>query len=135
MRKVMAIQIIWDNEEKTILRHVYTGQWTWEEMRQQDAEVQAMLSTVSHPVDMIIDMRDSFFLPRGPTIGNLRNAEAHLPANARSIVLVGSNILVLLISRVMRLIPSTASRRFYIAASLEEARDIIAKIPHPAAND
>jgi hypothetical protein len=128
----MSIELLWDNEEKTILRHVYVGRWTWEELREKDADLKLMLASVEHPVDMIIDMRESFFLPNGPTIGNLRNAERSLPPNARSVILVGGNLLTLLISRVMRLIPASGKRRFQIAASLEEAHELIRKMHSPA---
>ncbi len=59
----MAIRLLWENESRTIIRMEVVGRWTWNEMFQASQQGYAMLETVDHIVDPIIDFRQSEGLP------------------------------------------------------------------------
>ncbi len=55
----MAIDIRWLNKDKTILIQSYSGMWTLREYRNAAESVYAMLNSVSHRVDIVVDLTDS----------------------------------------------------------------------------
>jgi hypothetical protein len=59
----MGITVAWDNPEKTILRYVHYGGWTWAELDAAVAEARHRFRSVTHPVHVIIDLRESRPLP------------------------------------------------------------------------
>lgn len=59
----MPINLLWENEAKTIVRMEVVGQWTWDEMYSASQEGYAMLESVQHIVDPIIDFRSSAAIP------------------------------------------------------------------------
>ena len=61
---IMAINVTWDNEEKTILRFTYEGPWDWEEFYASMAEGYAMMDAVGCKVDHIYDISNSPMLPK-----------------------------------------------------------------------
>jgi hypothetical protein len=54
----MGIEVKWDDEEKTIIRHTYSGQFTWDELEAVNHELKAMLDSVDHRVDFIGDIEN-----------------------------------------------------------------------------
>lgn len=61
----MVVSVRWFNEDNDIIWVQYRGRWTWDEVREADAVFRAMLATVSHRVDSVIDMRDNRWYPPG----------------------------------------------------------------------
>lgn len=59
----MAIKVVWDNSEHTILRYVFPENWTREDYEAADAEAGAMLSTVRQPVGALVELPGSFIIP------------------------------------------------------------------------
>jgi hypothetical protein len=54
----MSIDIRWDNKEKTIIRHTYSGEFTWDEFAAMNRETEAMLDSVDHEVDILANLED-----------------------------------------------------------------------------
>ncbi|MCA9891092.1 MAG: hypothetical protein KC546_22095, partial [Anaerolineae bacterium] len=55
----MGIQLVWEDDDKTILRHIYEGIWTVADFIGAVDESRKLLLEVEHPVDLIIDMREA----------------------------------------------------------------------------
>lgn len=68
----MGITVDWDNAEKTVVRFIYSGNWTWEEFYTTIRNANALMDTVDKPCVSIIDMRDSKFMPAGALV-HIRN--------------------------------------------------------------
>jgi hypothetical protein len=45
-----SVEIKWDNEQKTILRYIFTGDWTWDEYLERLNEGRTMMAEVEHSV-------------------------------------------------------------------------------------
>ncbi len=54
----MSIDVRWDNEEKTIIRHTYSGLYTWDEFEAMSRETEALLESVDHEVDILASLED-----------------------------------------------------------------------------
>ncbi len=123
----MSIRVIWDNEDKTILRYVYEGRWDQSEFGKAYAEAKTMLDTVNHKVGVIIDVQNSHLIPNG-IISRSRNLVTTPSQNEGTNVIVGANAfirsLVDTFSKVWRHGP-LEHRQIIFATSLEEARKIL----------
>ena len=91
----MSIHVQWANDHKTIMLWTFKGQWTWDDFFvAQDYDTQLM-STVTHRVDIIADLRKSPFLPgHAYHFSQFQRALQRRPHHAGIIVIVGANLLV-----------------------------------------
>lgn len=118
----------WDNEEKTIIRVTYGLTWTWDDYFQADQAAQALLDSVDHRVDLILDMLNTALpadsLSRIPTL--IRAGIGLARPNTGIVVLVGtSGYLRTLISAFQKVYPQE-SRRVFLVETLDEAYALIA---------
>lgn len=121
----MTIQVEWDNEAKTIIRHDFDGLWTWGEFQELCRATRAMVTSVPHPVHIISNMRQAI-MPRGQgMMGNMRRAMLAAPPNRGIIVVVVNPFLKSLLSLFMSFDPEM-TEIIYSAESVEEARQLIA---------
>ena len=44
----MSVQVAWDNHEKTIVRYVFEGKWTWDEFYPAYNKAIEMENSVTH---------------------------------------------------------------------------------------
>lgn len=63
----MGIYVEWDNVDKTIIRYIFEGAWTWYDFRAAIAVADRLLDTVTHTADVILDVT---------------NGQGGVPANA-----------------------------------------------------
>ena len=90
---MIGIQSNWDDSEKTVIRMYIGDYWDWDDLNAAMDEIGAMMSEVSHQVDVITVMRPTTPLPEGNAMYNIRNAILRLPINAGIHVMVGGDIL------------------------------------------
>lgn len=120
----MAIDIQWDNEEKTIVRQTYGEVVTPEEYYQMVKQSAELLNSVNHPVDLIVDLRKLKFTLRGMTTMT-QYANKMVPANQRIVVAVGLPATIKqIINLLMRIAPRAAKNTYYVD-TIEEAYRIL----------
>lgn len=123
----MSISILWDNEEKSIVRFVYTGRWTWEDFYVQIDAANAMMDTVDSPCVSIIDMRASNYLPKGAAVhirNVIRRSMSH--NNSGISVFLQADVIVQVMIEVLRKsYPDILKNTEWIyAKTLDEARKL-----------
>ena len=126
----MGIEVNWDNEAKTIIRYIYDGRWTWEELDLARDAAAKLEAAVDYRVNVIVDVQNSKLLPNG-TISRARqvaSTNARLPTRMKaswsSWELAPSCAPSMMSFR--KSIQILFSRRgFFLARSLEEAHAII----------
>jgi hypothetical protein len=127
----MPITSQWANPEKTIVYFIYEKPWNLEEFQSGVEQVNALLDTVQHPVDMIIHMRDG--LPSLVDSGPFRSVIRNFHPNIRNTALVGANDFVRrTITAFMRVL-GQQNHPFFFAATLEEAHYRLAERQKAAA--
>jgi RNA polymerase subunit RPABC4/transcription elongation factor Spt4 len=55
----MGIRVAWDAEGKSVLRVTYEESWNWKDHRIALDAINTLLSTVDHPVDLVVELQDS----------------------------------------------------------------------------
>lgn len=63
----MSIMVEWDNESQTAIRMSYENTWNWRDHFLALDAVNALMGTVLHPVDLILDLQRSMPLPESTT--------------------------------------------------------------------
>lgn len=132
----MGITILWDNEEKTIIRYVYEGRWVWDDLHHARVQVHEMLNTVNHPVGIIVDVRESTLVPNG-ALSQGRQFATTSPTthpNEGRTIIVGANTFLRSMYDLFRKIYTTLSGNLDVdfAPTLESARQNLAQDPASA---
>jgi hypothetical protein len=122
----MSITVQWDNEEKTIIRYDFTGNWDWVEFRERAKEASALTRSVEHRVDSISNFLPGTHIPKDAFI-HFRRVMSDAPKNRGVNVIVGASQFIRVLVTVFSRIYKTLGERLIIADSLEDARVILAK--------
>jgi hypothetical protein len=61
----MPVTPSWGDEQWTSIHQVHVGEWTWAEWDACNAEMQAMMDSVDHRVDTIVNLLETNWLPDG----------------------------------------------------------------------
>lgn len=88
----MPVHVIWKNEEKTIIAHVYEGTWDVPEFLTAVQTTNAFLDSIDHPATLFLDVRHSRMIPSG-FMPALRSSYRAAHPNIVLIVMVGINTL------------------------------------------
>lgn len=83
----MSVQIVWDNSEKTIIRFIFEGKWTWEEFYPAHYKAIDMVKSVPYRVNVIVDMRKGVSTPAN-VLMHIKNISDKQPPNVGLSVIV-----------------------------------------------
>jgi hypothetical protein len=121
----MGIKLIWDNDEKTILRRVLLGRWTAEEYLNSVNRAYKLLNGLDHTVHLIIDGTQE---NRTPTniLSIIRNIDDKIAPNQGMVVLVGVDDTYKSIAKAARKLAPRAMQNRHYANTLDDARRLIA---------
>ena len=120
----MSIELIWYDEDKTVLRHLYDGHWTPQEFIAAVNESRRLLLDVDHPVDLIIDMRTAEGPPSGINSA-YQYADRMVPDNQRLIVMVNPTEYMQAYNQVVGKIAPRAAQNRYVVETLDDAVQLI----------
>ena len=87
----MPINVMWKNEEKTMLGFMYEGKWDLNDFYQANQQGNSMLDSVNYPVALVMDVQGSRMIPNG-FIAALSNTSKKIHPNAGIVVMVGVNV-------------------------------------------
>ena len=117
----MPITLKWDNEEKTIIRIDFVGEFTWDDINAIAHEEQVLLDSVEHKADFIVDL-EKVILPKD-TLANFSKIVSTpiiMHPNAGLIVVIGTNRFVEAILNIFGSVYKQGEK-IVTVASLEEA--------------
>lgn len=76
----MSIVVTWNNDEQTVLRYKFNGQWEWDEYLACLSQGRDMMLPLMHYVCILNDFTESAFLPQG-VITKVLNVMQSRPEN------------------------------------------------------
>jgi len=127
----MGIEVNWDNEEKTIIQYVYEGRWTLQDFDDARAKAAKLEETVTHRIDVIVDVRKSSLVPTGAISRGkqvITTTPVSHPSEAMAIIVGAGPLVRSIYDVVSKVYPDIVRRRgFRFARSLEEAHELIAQ--------
>lgn len=122
----MPASITWDDKSQTVLRYILTGTWTWAEFRLGVDEAVALINSVDHPVDVILDLRNSESLPLDNPFPTLKYMVSVVPPNASQtafIIVGGQSLMVALVNSLQKIYPT--DNKIAFVPTVQAARKII----------
>lgn len=125
----MAVTVVWDDASQTIQRYIYASLWTWAEVFDALEEGHRQLDDVQHPVDAIVDMSATTFIPSG-AMSNLKRVfsvgGAHPNYSGFTVFLNAAGYVKAMHEMVREVYPESAHNiEFLFANSDEEAYQIL----------
>jgi hypothetical protein len=120
----MPIKMYWGDEGHSIFCWYFEGNWTWEEFHYFMPEAVVAQRRTGHRVDIIMDMRNTDYLPPA-AVTHVRQALAAMPDNIGHLVVVGPNVFVKAALSTFRSLYKETSKKFIVAETMEEAESLI----------
>jgi hypothetical protein len=120
----MGIQVVWDDDAKTIIRYSFERSWTWAEFETAQREAHAKIDTVTHKVGVIIGGPADATLPLNMLShirSGLRNKH---PRTCVAVLLIYTPFQRALFNAAISL-TRRSSAIFHAASSVDEARALI----------
>jgi hypothetical protein len=119
----MPIEIIWDNDHRTILRLDFEGSWAWKDYDHAIEDAYHRVQEVTHTVDVMLNLLYSDPVPPLKSLKSFQRTLSQKPANVRTFVAVSNDTFAcgLCVSFLKALAVST----------LEQARALLANRAEP----
>ena len=87
----MKVQVQWDNEEQKIVRYKFEQGWAWPDLHHALDEAGKLINTVSHRVDVIMDISNANLVPQGALSQINRAYNNPKPPNIGITIIVAPN--------------------------------------------
>jgi len=116
----MPIQPTWDNDEKTVIRQVFSAPWTVDDYRYNASTTYDMIDSVTHQVDVIMDGSKSHMAPSG-VLSSLGYVESKVHPRQRFLVGVTHSMLLKGLVRVGKILRPSLVEPLNIVDTLEDA--------------
>ncbi|MGD8456225.1 MAG: hypothetical protein PVF83_07580 [Anaerolineales bacterium] len=117
----MSIEVKWDNEEKTIIRWVYSSDFCWEDYERGQRDQRVMIENVKHKFVTIFDLSQIKELPAYP-ISKFPKLMRDVPSQQEFLVIVSSNRII---QNLGRIFTRVYWMNIIFASSLEGAYKLI----------
>ncbi len=124
----MAIQVMWANPEQTCVRVTLQRGWTWNELHRAIQQADDLIVSVTHTVDLLIDIREAGGLPGDfmTRAGDIFAQGEARPNEGQKIVIGAGWLIRSAYTGFVKTFGSQLQGRpFRFAASLEEAQALL----------
>ena len=118
------IDVYWVDEGKTIVRYDFEGKWTWDDLYPAYNQAIEMETSVSHRVDVVLDMTKSRTLPAN-VLMHMKNISDKQPDNIGLSIFVSDSRFINSLYKVGTRFYSKIEYYFRIAPTMEEAMAMI----------
>lgn len=120
----MGVHLIWQDDEKTVLRQVFVSSWTLEDFRQASETTQKLLNGLPHTVHLILDHSQSEHTPSN-ILSLIRDLDQYVAENQGTVVVVDADDFLRDMLGVAKRLAPRATENGYFASSLADAMAII----------
>lgn len=123
----MPVQVIWDDEGKTIIRQIFSGQVTLQDYITAADQVEEMAKEVPHTVHSLMDRTDVVSSP-SIVLPAMRYANSHVPPNLGIRVVVKGGVFTQVIVDIGRRVAPRLIHDIVFVDTVEEGHALIAKL-------
>ncbi len=123
----MAIVTRWDNKKKTVVLLEFESEWSWEELEEAVQRADALIGSVGHFVDLIIDLEGTVIPKDVFSAAKTLLASGEARPNEGARVVVGANGAIKTIYQTIQKTFNNAveGREILFAPNMSDARAII----------
>jgi hypothetical protein len=120
----MSIEIQWENEEKTIVRWIFSGDFNWKDYDEGSEKLEDMIADVNHNFATIFDLSQMTALPRY-AVSQYPKLIRDVPARQETLVIISLNRLVRSLGRIFTRV---YRMNIHFVLTLEDALALIAEL-------
>lgn len=127
----MSIHTAWDNPDKSVIHILFDGEWGGEDLADAVYRADAMIISVGHRVDLIIDMSSSSHIPRDflSIARDMLDSGQPRPNEGQRVVVGLNGFLRTLYHTAHRALNGRLEgREVLFATSIDEARELLASM-------
>lgn len=124
----MAIRVVWDNAEKTIVRMDFEASWGWTDVHAALETLDTMRLSIDRLVAVIVNLTTANVMPLEGSITNLQYA---LNRIAVQIVFVAAKPIGKSVLDILSNVQPALKHQIAFATTLDEARKLLADPPKP----
>lgn len=114
----MGITVKWDNEEKTVIRHTYKGNWTLDEYIEASNQTFTMIDEVGYPVHLLIIITEGV-RPISDMMIAARDDRTKRHDRQSKVIIIGASSFMILLTRVISAIRPTAKTVKFVKTEAE----------------
>ena len=118
------VNVYWVDEAKTIVRYDFDGKWTWDDLYPAYNKAIEMETSVTHRVDVILDMTNSKTLPAN-VLMHMKNISDKQPENIGLSIFVSDSRFINSMYKVGTRFYSKIEYYFRVAPTIEDAMTMI----------
>jgi hypothetical protein len=119
----MGIELRWEDERKTIIRWIFSGNFTWEDYEEGDRKLHEMIGDIDHTFTTIFDLSQMTAMPQYP-VSQYPRLIRDVPAGQEYLIIISLNRLVQSLGRIFTRV---YRMNIQFVRSLEEALAVIAE--------
>jgi len=123
----MPIQVVWDNDAKTIVRWDFDPGWTWDEYREAALLTNEMIGSVSHRVSCIRNLRKTSMPHGGDVLGQWKRTLVAAPDNMGMVIATDADTFLSAMAEIFKRVQRDNAHPITRANTVEEARQMIAE--------
>jgi hypothetical protein len=124
----MTNELVWDNEEKTVVRQIYVGEVTVDDVKEMAQKTYDLLLTMPHTVHLIVETRNPSRSSRNSFIQAGRTLDKTVAPNQGLVVIIDTSIATQFSIKAIGLTAPKAAKNVYTVATLDEAREVIKQV-------
>ena len=117
----MGIVVRWDDKNKSVIRHVYEGNWTLEEYIEASQETYALIDEVDYEVHLLVVVTDGV-RPLSDMIIAARDDRTQRHERQGKVVVVGASSFMILFTRVIAAVRPGARNVKFVSTEDEAYR-------------
>ncbi len=122
----MAIIVNWANEAHNTILVKYERLWTWSDFAAAKRQIDELLNSVDHTVDIISDSHQSGGLPHGNALNVMATSFQSAPNNIGIVVVVGANPFFKSLLQILQTVSMNhAAHNIHFSKTLEDAQSLI----------
>jgi hypothetical protein len=125
---VTPVIVEWENEAHTIIRFSLRQRWMWSDVHAAKAQIDGMMSTVDHKVNLIVSTEHGNWMP-GNFNQNVLDIIRDIHPNMGLLVIVSSNMLFEQLFRLFVTLNGGVPFEFIFVQSVDAARAALLEAP------
>lgn len=122
----MGIQVSWSSDSHHTMIVTYDRSWSWTDFAEAKVQIDALLNSVEHKVDILSDSSKSGGLPGGNALSVLARSFQSAPSNIGKVVVVGANPFFKSLLQILQTVSlNHAAKNIHFVKSPEEAHSLL----------
>ena len=121
----MPIRVFLDDNNKTLIRSIFTDEWDWEAFNLATRRIIELASPVDYAVDLLTDLTNTSTFPPGEALSHILKLRKNRPPNLRTIVVVNPGADVVSYMTLANRVDKFSHKLSYRVNTLEEAYKLL----------